>query len=110
MTLEKNSGSRFKISEQVLTNDGKETWGLMKRFYFLDRNNLEDNEIDRIVIDSTLSGRPDKIADEVYGRIDLDWVILMFNNVENPFEYPNGWPSVSETVEYPTPIVVLAEV
>jgi len=110
MSLEKRSNSRFQLSDEILTRDGNPTWGTMKKFDFLDRDNLESDQIHNIIIDADLAGRPDRIADKVYNRVDLDWVIRMFNRVDNPFVYPVGWPSVNELVEYPSASVVLEEV
>ena len=38
------------------------------------------------VITPELAGRSDKIAYEVYGDSTLDWIILYYNKIFNPFK------------------------
>lgn len=109
MSLERRYGSRFRQTEAIITPSGFTTFGIMKKFKFLDRNNLDISQIGKITITGDLVGRADLIAYEVYKRSDLDWVITMFNHVINPFKYPKQWPEVNQVVEYPISSVVLPE-
>lgn len=110
MALNPNVDSRFRFTEPIRTSDGKDTFGIQRKQTFLIRSNLEDRDIRQITITSDLAGRPDKIAEKVYqGRSDLDWVIIIFNRVQNPFEYPAQWPRINQTIEYPAPRLVFAE-
>lgn len=111
MALNPRIDSRFALSTPTRTPEGKETFGLQTKHSFLNRRNLRDSDIRQITITSELAGRPTKIAETVYqGRSDLDWVIIQFNGVENPFQYPRQWPEINQTIEYPAPRVVFAEV
>lgn len=110
MALNPRINSRFGLSTPIRTADGKETFGLQQKHSFLDRNNLRDEDIRQITITADLAGRPSKIAERVYqGRTDLDWVIIQFNRVENPFQYPRQWPEINQTIEYPASRIVFAE-
>jgi len=105
MPIDPGSDSRFNLSEPILTAEGDETFGLMKKHTFFDRSNLDDTQVNRITINADLAGRPDLLSQEIYGRPTLDWVLIIFNRVENPF----GWPIIGQVVEYPTSEVVFAE-
>ena len=44
--------------------------------------------------------RPEHLAKRVYGRADLHWIILMFNEILNPyFEWPLSSSEVTEVIE-----------
>ena len=90
--------SRFKLSTPILTKNGNETFGLMKKFKFMSKENLDDDDIKRIKIDSNFSGRPDLIANDIYNDDRLYWILILFNRVENPLH----WPVVGEIIEYPS--------
>ena len=40
--------------------------------------------------------RPDTVANAIYGRSDLHWVVLMFNEILNPY---HEWPLTQENLE-----------
>lgn len=109
MAFDRKNQSRFKLTESIITSSGHETYGLLKKFRFLDKKNLSEDEIGQITITSELAGKPWKIAEQIYGRTDLYTILILFNQIRNPFEYPNGWPTVNQTIYYPVPILVLAE-
>jgi hypothetical protein len=105
MPLDPGADSRFKQSTPILTSNGDETFGIMKKPSFLNRENLSSDQINNLTIDADLAGRPDLISQELYGRPTLDWVVTMFNRVENPF----NWPLIGQVIQYPVPEVVFAE-
>ena len=106
MPISPRSTSRFQDSQPILTREGDPTYGIAKKFRFLDKNNLNDDEIGVIVIDADNAGRPDRLADELYGNSMLHWILIMFNKVDNPL----NWPLNGQVVEYPLQETVSAEI
>lgn len=47
------------------------------------RDDIATNQIDDVEFEVTSEyvGRPDKIAVEMYGRHDLTWIVLQYNNI-----------------------------
>ena len=90
------STSRFKLTEPIEYN-GHLTVGLMKKFDFLDRTKLDDADILKIPVENDRAGRPDRIAEDIYGTALFKWVLYLFNNVTN-FA---GWPETSTVIEAP---------
>jgi len=99
------STSRFKLTELV-EFDGKIVPGLMKKYQFLQRDKLSDNDIVRVEIKNNRAGRPDLISNDLYGTTQFKWILILFNNVINPFD---GWPKTSTTIEAPKNSVVWRE-
>ena len=99
-----NPDTRFNNSEQIISRTGNETYGIRTKYSFEDRNNLEENQIGRIVINSDID-RLDLLSTEVYGRSDLDWIFTSFNNVRDPL----SWLKIGLVVEYPISLVVFSE-
>lgn len=64
-----------------------------------------EQHIGRLLVTSDLAGRPDKISAQIYGTSLLDWVLIAFNQVTNPF----GWPTTGTVVEFPVESIVLGE-
>jgi len=106
VALNTRSNSRFALSTPVLTRDGKETFGIAKKFRFMDRKNLADEEILPFVVTHEFVNRPDKIANEIYQNEDLQFIIVLFNRAENPFQ----WPPLGLVLEYPIQSRVFAEI
>ena len=52
--------------------------------------------IHRYMVPGGQSGRPDLISQTIYNVDDLDWVIIMFNNIQDVF----GWPKTGEVIEF----------
>ena len=97
------STSRFK-NTPIINFKGNNVPALMKRFEFLD--NLPNEELLNIEIRGILAGRPDLISSRLYGTTQYKWVLLMFNNVLNPF---NGWPKPGTTIKAPSSSAVWRE-
>lgn len=95
--------SRLKQTTPIIV-DGKETYGRWKPFDFIVNRPSEEN-IRVFQVTNALEGRPDLIAYSVYGTPLLDWVLIAFNGVRDPF----GWPRAGEMVEYPLDTVVLPQ-
>lgn len=102
MSVSKEPQSRFKLS-QPISIDGIDTYGLLKKFPFLDANSLDETDIVTIAVTPTLAGKPWAIADRLYGSPVLDWVIILFNRPINPM----NWPENGSIIKAPAQKVVL---
>lgn len=101
MAIETDSNSRFLETEAIIFN-GIETFGLWQRPDFLDPDKLNEEDIISVIVEGPQAGRPDVIADILYGSQLLDWVIVMFNKPKNTL----GWPSVGDVIRAPSASVV----
>ena len=82
----KNIFRRFKLSESAL-----DTATYFKKY----------------VVDD--SDRPDIVAEIVYGRSDYDWIVMMCNNIINPyFDWPMSTPVLMEYIntKYDNPYAI----
>ena len=80
------------------------TYGRSKKFKFLDIPTT-DNSIRNYKVQSGQEGRPDLIANAVYGDPRLCWVLIEYNKVVDMF----GWPKSGTIIKYPQESVVLPE-
>lgn len=96
------STSRFKITP-IITYDNNIMPSMMKKFDFL--KNLDEDQILSIAIDGTRAGRPDLIANDLYGTSLYKWVLILFNNVTNPL----NWPENGTVIKAPTNDAVWGE-
>ena len=96
--------SRFSRTEKI-TYDGEITYGRWKPYKFLTEA-IPQSSIGVFVVTAENAGRPDLIANSIYGISQLDWVLLAFNNIREPF----NWPKVGELIRYPVDSIVLQEV
>ena len=99
------STSRFKLTELV-SDQGLQVPGIMKKFDFLDRDKLGDSNIMRLEIKDDRAGRPDLISYDIYGTPLFKWILIIFNNITNPFD---GWPKANTTIEAPSNSAVWRE-
>jgi len=100
MPIKVPSNSRFKLSDAIVTSDGHETFGLMKKFNFLDSEDYIEYKITQ-----PFAHRPDRIADSIYGSPSYFWVVIMYNKQRNPLL----WPKLGEIIRLPPPRVVIPE-
>jgi hypothetical protein len=84
----------FQTGETIV--DGNETFGIWKPPSFIRVRPLEE-KIGRFRVTSQTEGRPDLIANALYGTPLLDWVLISFNKVRDPL----NWPRAGTTIEYP---------
>lgn len=82
------------------------TFGLFNRLNFLDPNNLSEDQIFKFEVRPPFNGRPDLIADEIYGVSILSWVLILFNNPRETLL----WPENGSVIKYPSSIVVFSEI
>lgn len=66
---------------------------------------ITDSRIKNYKVKAGQEGRPDLIANAVYGDSKLFWVLLEYNNVVDVF----GWPKIGSIIRYPTESAVLPE-
>jgi len=43
-------------------------------------------EYEEVMVTPEVKHRPDLIADAFYDSVDLDWLVLLCNNISNPFQ------------------------
>lgn len=94
--------SRLGQTQQIIFN-GVETFGIWKQPSFLKERPSEAN-IGVFRVNTQTEGRPDLIANELYGTPLLDWVLISFNKVRSL-----NWPRAGDSIEYPLDVVVLPE-
>lgn len=104
MSIQVSSYSRFFTTDTVVF-EGKETFGLLVERDFLKRENLEEDQIIKFKVQPEYAGRPDLIANDVYGTPYLDWVVTLFNKPRNPL----NWPYSGTTIELPRADKVVQE-
>ncbi len=92
-----DSTSRFYSLESIIIN-GKPTYGRASLPDALQEANLTPGQIARMTITQQYVGRPDALANDVYGTPFLEWIIVMFNKPMNPL----GWPQAGITIKLPT--------
>lgn len=100
MATETQTYSRFSQTEPILF-DGCETYGRWN-------NPLSSAIYDSlivVVVDARYAGRPDIIADVLYGDSSLDWALIAVNNVTETL----NWPSAGSTIKAPNPSVMTGE-
>ena len=95
--------SRFQSTTQILV-DGVVTFGRWQAPQFLVERPA-DADIGVLQITANLEGRPDIIANNIYGTPLLDWVLIAFNNARGVF----NWPRAGAVIEYPLERIVLPQ-
>lgn len=98
------SYSRFNITDRI-TYDGQVTYGRWKKYSFL-TDPIPESSVGVFIVDASTAGRPDLIANSIYGATELDWVLLAFNNVRDTL----NWPQVGQIIRYPAESIVVQEV
>ena len=88
----------------MIINNNHETFGVWTKFNFLKVRPNED-QIKVFCVTSASEGRPDLISNQIYGTPYLDWVLIAFNNVRDPI----NWPTAGMIIEYPVDSVVIPE-
>lgn len=96
--------SRFFQTPEIL-EQGKETFGVWVQPQYLKERPDEEN-ISIFRVTTQTEGRPDLIANELYGSPMLDWVLIAFNKVRDPL----NWPKAGDAIEYPLDIIVFPQI
>ena len=89
MTISVDSLSRFKDTEAV-SKDNSISFGLWKRPAFTNLDDLAEEDITTFQVTQFRAGRPDLIANDLYGTPSLEWVITMANRPLNPLGFPRA--------------------
>jgi hypothetical protein len=94
---------RFNNNTLITLEDGTVTFGLWDPPPFLRNPDLlTADQIGSYYVNNTREGKPEAIADDIYGSTLLDWILVYFNNVLNPM----GWPKAGTTIAYPSRALV----
>ena len=94
MAFEPIRDARFNDTQPVI-KDGKVTYGTWKKPAFLLKEHFEFEV--PYTVNNTKAGRPDLIAEEIYGNADLYWVVIAAHHPLNPV----GWPQVGAKLILP---------
>ncbi len=101
-----DKSSRFRLSEPIIY-DGVETFGIFVKPSWLIQK-PSDEFIGTFKISNIIEGRPDLVANQIYGTPLLDWVLISFNAAY----YDNGardvlnWPRANALIMYPVDSIV----
>jgi hypothetical protein len=81
--------NHYKISNTVATHRGKPVVTSLnsKLDEFID--NLKTKEFEVGYVPAGYEHRPDLISNLFYNTVTYDWMILMFNNIKDPFQELN---------------------
>lgn len=104
MPLQTNRSSRFAETQTILFGD-TEAYGKWTPPSFIN-NDLPNDDLIFLVVDQSNQGRPDIIANEIYGDSFLDWVIIAFNKPRSTL----NWPKAGDVIRVPKRRVVATEV
>ena len=63
------------------------------------------NSANAYIVNSPYAGRPDLIANVIYGNASLDWLLIAVNNVTETL----NWPKAGDTILVPSALTVSSE-
>ena len=91
--------SKYPLIEYIFTEKSgvakkKLATNILRRAGFAEGSKLDNSFFVRYDIQD--GDRPDIIADKIYNDSEYSWVVLLFNNIVNPYE---EWPKDSITLE-----------
>jgi hypothetical protein len=81
--------NHYKISNKVVTHRGKTLVTSLNSKLDEFIAGLQAREMDVGYIPAGYEHRPDLISDLFYDTVTYDWMILMFNNIKDPFQELN---------------------
>ncbi len=93
--------NRYKNTESISVNSVV-TYGSYSSYSFM---GYPKSSAGVMKIGPELEGRPDAIANVLYGDPSLYWVLIEYNNIKNTL----NWPKAGDIVYYPPEDVVLRE-
>lgn len=108
MAIKLDSFSRFRETQPIVSDSpyggGRmETFGLWKEPSFLTQFLDPQLDLVHIKVDGSRAGRPDLIANDVYGSPSFFWVLIAYNKPKDVF----GWPRINDVVLAPNSQLVL---
>lgn len=89
--------NHYKLGGRRLTHKGKEIFVSNRDELASFLNSLETFQVEVGNIPPGYQHRPDLISDLFYGTVTKDWIIVMFNNIKDPFQELN----VGDTILLP---------
>jgi hypothetical protein len=95
--------SRFR-RQAPISVDGVETMGKWAEPSWL-KTRPDQSQIGSYLVDNSTEYKPHLIAEQVYGDSTMDWVLIAFNRVRDPFT----WPRSGTLIEYPAESLVFQE-
>jgi hypothetical protein len=95
--------SRYKRTPTTVY-DGELTYSKWKPLTILQKE-IDTDDYSAYQVPSEMEGRPDKISNAAYQTPFLDWVLIAYNRVQEPF----GWPRANEIIKIPRSQLFLAE-
>jgi hypothetical protein len=101
--MELDEFSRFGKTPLIIF-ENEETFGRWKPLSLL-LHRPDDEFIGIFQVTSAVEGKPHNISNAIYGTSLLDWVLIAFNNVRDPF----GWPRAGDVIEYPLEEILFPE-
>lgn len=102
--------SRFRQTPQTIV-DGVETLGPWVQPSWL-KKKPNDASIGVFRVNNAFEGRPDLIAERLYGSSLFDWVLIAFNAAHNNdvgARIGLNWPAAGATIIYPLDSIVYPE-
>ena len=81
--------NHYKISNTVVDHRGKTVITSLNSKLDEFMRNLENKEVEVGYIPAGYEQRPDLISNLFYNTVTYDWMILMFNNIKDPFQELN---------------------
>ena len=94
--------TRFFNTESIIIN-GLETLGRWSEPQFL--RSADESDMYAYQVNNTKEGRPDLIAEELYDAPELSWVLISFNQIRQPL----NWPAAGQVIKYPSRSLVFSE-
>jgi len=81
--------NHYSVGSRTIDHKGKkiEVSNSTDLFTFL--NSIEQYEVDVGIVQPGYAHRPDLISDLFYNTVTKDWLIVMFNNIKDPFQQLN---------------------
>jgi hypothetical protein len=92
--------SRFTKTDKVLF-DNSETYGR----WTSPITDAMMNTTNVYVVNAQYEGRPDLIANDLYGDPSLDWVLIAVNNATESL----NWPSAGNVIKVPSKSLIASE-
>lgn len=81
--------NHYKISNTVVDHRGKTVVTSLNSKLDEFIRNLENKEVEVGYIPAGYEHRPDLISNLFYNTVTYDWMILMYNNIKDPFQELN---------------------
>lgn len=82
--------NHYSLGGGVVDHKGKKIFVADRRALVNYLTSLGNTKIEIGVIPPGYAHRPDLISDLFYGTVTKDWMILMFNNIKDPFQELNA--------------------